>query len=137
MRTRALAAAAACLALAGCSGEDWQVLDADGVSIVLQPDSDGGDGALLTGVLTVVDGCLGVTDDFGDTHVVHWPASTRLESEDPLRIAFEHGGPVGIGDPVGLGGGGRPDGRVAGAPVPEECADAPTFSAWTATVARS
>lgn len=68
-------------------------LAADGLVFAHHPDQNGGDDALLEGVIADRDGCLAVADDAGNVTVPSFP----LPSTDPAALR--------VGDRVALGGG--------------------------------
>jgi hypothetical protein len=84
-----------------------------------------GAAALLTGTVTVVDGCVYVTSPAGGRTLPVFPESDVTRHGDGLAlrgVVFEPG------DEIALGGGQRND--VSGATVPSECV---TTSMWTVT----
>ncbi|MBT9254300.1 hypothetical protein KMZ32_01155 [Phycicoccus sp. MAQZ13P-2] len=120
----ALAAVCAGSLLVGCASDSGQVLDADGVTVLVAERTDSGDDALLSGRLTDVGGCLGV-----DETVVVWPAGTSVTTDGPATVHVPGRPSAALGDPMEVGGGvalepgeERTDHRVAGVVVPAACA---------------
>ena len=124
--------AAMCLALGGCGSGRGEVVQAEGLAILVGEKSGDAADALLSGTLADVSGCLGVDDT-----VVVWPHGTKVVEEHPLTVAVPGLGRVGLGDQVKLGGGvaldqypsphTAGDVDIAGVTVPAACT---THNVW-------
>lgn len=118
-------ASLAAVSSSGCSADDnGDVLGSDGAWVVVAPPADGGTDALVSGVVRLIDGCLGIEDS-----VALWPAGTELVSEDPLTIDVPGTGEVQVGAAVRGAGGYIEAGGYGGEPtLPKSCSEAPVVS---------
>lgn len=118
-------AAVVAVSVSGCSANDnGGVLGADGALVLVAPPADGGDDAQVSGVVRLIDGCLGIDDS-----VALWPSGTELVSEDPLTIDVPGTGEVQVGASVRGAGGYIEAGRYGGKPtLPKSCSEAPVVS---------
>jgi hypothetical protein len=110
------------LVLAGCAGAgSGSVVRSPSGDVLIAPESDGGDAALVSGTVQMVDGCLGIGDS-----VALWPHGTRVTRDDPLTIDVPGTGPVEVGSAVrGSGGFLKPGTHGGEPPLPASCASAP------------
>ena len=84
----------------------------------------GGDGAQLTGVLEVRDGCVIFVNDQGDVVIPAFPEGIANWDGDTLRLRGSSVVPdqdIAVGDSADAVGGGNNDGPVDGVSVPTSC----------------
>lgn len=124
--TPSLAALALLAPLSACGG--GEVVEAGDVTVLVGEDTGAGMDALLSGELTVIDGCLGVRQ-----YVVIWPHGTDVTDDDPLTIEVPDLGTFTLGDTVELGGGevstNSDTSELDGVTVPEDCAGSASWLA--------
>jgi len=78
----------------------------------------------VTGVVRLVDGCLGIGDA-----VAIWPSGTDLVSDDPLTIKVPGVGEIEVGTTVRGAGGDMEVGGYGGKPsLPQSCSDSPVVT---------
>lgn len=87
--------------LGACSSDDApRVLRTPDAAVLVAAPADGGDDAMVSGEVTVVDGCLGINDD-----VAVWPSGTQVTDPDGPVIEVPQLGTITVGDHVeGAGG---------------------------------
>jgi len=63
--------------------------------------------ALLTGTLVMVEGCLRVTNDFGDNYLIVWPSDVTLSTNSDVIEIHNRSGQImaRVGGEVNFGGG--------------------------------
>jgi len=114
------------LPLAACGG--GEVVEAGDVSVLIGEDTGSGKDALLSGELTVIDGCLGISQ-----YVVIWPHDTEVTDDDPLTIEVPDIGTFTLGDTIELAGGeASPNfdtSELDGVTVPDDCVESATWLA--------
>ena len=117
-----LVLALACTLVAGCgSGE---VIESNGLTVLVAEEADAGDDALLSGTLENVGGCLGI-----DGYAVVWPHGTSVGDETPLALEVPGFPTATMGGRAVVGGGVlfEPNAReakdysIAGVTVPAAC----------------
>lgn len=84
----------------------------------------GGDGAQLTGVLEVRDGCVIFVNDQGDAVIPAFPEGIANWDGDTLRLRGSSSFPdqdIAVGDSADAVGGGNDDGPVDGVSLPASC----------------
>lgn len=87
--------------MGSCRSEDGPaVFETPRAAVLVASPGEGGDAALVTGTVAIVDGCLAIGN-----HVAIWPSGTRIADPDGPVVDVPGLGTVTVGDRV-LGGGG-------------------------------
>lgn len=116
--------------LSSCSGASGpDIIEHDGVKIIVAGESDGGMDARLTGRLAVVEGgCLGVNAE-GTDYLVAWPPGVEVDKDSPLSLKVGSR-TYSLGDDIDISGGSVDITTTNGLPeVPEECSEDEVFVA--------
>ena len=93
------------------------MLDSGGKHVLVAPPANGGEDAAISGVVTLIGGCLGI-----GSSVAIWPHGTTIVSDDPLTIRVPDLGQVKLGDEVDGGGGTHEPGDAPnGVTIPDTC----------------
>ena len=95
-----VALAALAMGVAGCGSP----MTVDGVTVLRHGITNGGPAALLTGTVHFRDGCVWA-DAFGESQVVVWPWSARLDHADGELVIVVDDVTLRDGDQFSIGGG--------------------------------
>lgn len=121
-RCGALVLALVCALVAGCGS--GQVIESNGLTVLVAEPADDGADALLSGTLESVGGCLGIAG-----YAVVWPHGTRVGDETPLVLDVPGYPKAALGEKAAVGGGvlfepnaqDAKDYSIAGVTIPATC----------------
>ena len=95
----------------------------DGVTILRHKPLEGSPAALFEGTVHFRDGCVWGDDSSGETQVIVWPPSARLEHRDGRLVLVLDDVMLEDGDRFSIGGGQEPADfiRELAGPIPDQC----------------